>query len=47
MLRVERYEEVEQMLAAIRQSGAAIDEMEFAHTDLEEVFVRIMADKHD
>lgn len=47
VLKVERYEEVEQMLAAIRQSGAAIEEMEFAHTDLEEVFVRIMADKHE
>ncbi len=41
-LTVAHYDEVEQILAALRQAGCAIDEMEMTHTDLEEVFLRIM-----
>jgi ABC-2 type transport system ATP-binding protein len=39
---VERYEEVEPLLAALRVAGCRIDEMELVHTDLEDVFVRTM-----
>jgi ABC-2 type transport system ATP-binding protein len=46
VLRVDQYDEVEQILAEVRLAGARIEEMEFAHTDLEDVFVRIMADQH-
>jgi ABC-2 type transport system ATP-binding protein len=42
VLRVDDYQDVERMLAAIRTSGAGIEEMELLHTDLEEVFVRVM-----
>jgi ABC-2 type transport system ATP-binding protein len=42
VLRVERYEDIEGMLAAIRQAGCRIEEMELQHTDLEDVFVRVM-----
>jgi ABC-2 type transport system ATP-binding protein len=42
-LRVEDFDEVEPLLAALRESGAHIEEMELSHTDLEDVFVRIMA----
>lgn len=41
-LRVERASEVEGVLAAMREAGLALAEVEVAHTDLEEVFVRIM-----
>ena len=41
-LRIERYEELEPVLAALREAGCVIAEMELAHTDLEDVFVRIM-----
>ncbi|MCL4745635.1 MAG: ABC transporter ATP-binding protein [Burkholderiaceae bacterium] len=41
-LRVESYEQVEPILAQLRQSGCRIEEMELLHTDLEDVFVRIM-----
>ncbi len=46
VLRVDQYDEVEQILAEVRLAGARIEEMEFAHADLEDVFVRIMADQH-
>jgi ABC-2 type transport system ATP-binding protein len=39
---VGRYDEVEPILAALRVAGCVIDEMEMTHTDLEEVFLRIM-----
>ena len=42
-LRVEDFDQVEPLLAALRESGAHIEEMELSHTDLEDVFVRIMA----
>lgn len=45
-LRIDRYDELEDILAAIRLAGAKVDEMEFAHTDLEDVFVRIMQEPH-
>ena len=41
-LRVDDYAQVEPMLAALRQAGCRIGEMELLHTDLEDVFVRIM-----
>lgn len=43
-LRVDQFDQVESMLAAVRQAGARIEEFEFAHTDLEDVFVRIMSE---
>lgn len=36
------YAEVEPILASLREAGCTIDEMEMTHTDLEEVFLRIM-----
>jgi ABC-2 type transport system ATP-binding protein len=41
-LEINRYEEVECVLAALRQAGCVIEEMEIAHTDLEDVFVNVM-----
>ena len=37
------YGELEQLLAALRESGIAIEELALAETDLEQVFLRIMA----
>ncbi len=42
VLRIDTYEQVEPVLAALRTAGCVIDEMELQHTDLEDVFVRIM-----
>jgi ABC-2 type transport system ATP-binding protein len=42
VLRVDRYEDVEGLLARLREGGCRIAEMELQHTDLEDVFVRIM-----
>ncbi len=42
-LRVAAAAEVEGVLAACRESGAAIDELEVGHADLEDVFIRLMA----
>ena len=42
VLRIDAYEQVEPVLAALRTAGCVIDEMELQHTDLEDVFVRIM-----
>ncbi len=41
-LRIERNDEVEGMLATLREAGAGIVEMELQHNDLEDVFVRVM-----
>jgi ABC-2 type transport system ATP-binding protein len=41
-LRVESFETVEPILARLREAGCRIEEMELLHTDLEDVFVRIM-----
>jgi ABC-2 type transport system ATP-binding protein len=41
-LRVESFETVEPILAQLRKAGCRIEEMELLHTDLEDVFVRIM-----
>ena len=41
-LRVDEYAGVESMLAALREAGCRIEELELAHADLEDVFVRIM-----
>ncbi|MFT4103318.1 MAG: ABC transporter ATP-binding protein, partial [Burkholderiaceae bacterium] len=43
-LRIRRYEEVEPILARLREAGCRIEEMELLPTDLEDVFVRIMRD---
>ncbi len=42
VLRIDSYDHVEPVLAALRTSGCVMDEMELQHTDLEDVFVRIM-----
>ena len=42
-LGLENYAEVERLLAALRVAGIAIDELALAETDLEQVFLRIMA----
>jgi ABC-2 type transport system ATP-binding protein len=42
-LGLESYVELEQLLSAFRQAGIAIDELALAETDLEQVFLRIMA----
>ena len=41
-LRVDRFEDVETLLAALRVAGCRIEEMELLHTDLEDVFMRVM-----
>ena len=41
-LTVGAYSEVEPVLARLREAGCTVDEMEMTHTDLEEVFLRIM-----
>ncbi|HVO90470.1 MAG TPA: ABC transporter ATP-binding protein [Casimicrobiaceae bacterium] len=40
---LERYAQLEQLLADLRMEGIAIDELALAETDLEQVFLRIMA----
>ncbi|HEY0878029.1 MAG TPA: ABC transporter ATP-binding protein [Zeimonas sp.] len=41
-LRIDRYPEVEAVLATLREAGCTIEEMELQRTDLEEVFVQLM-----
>ncbi|HLT25055.1 MAG TPA: ABC transporter ATP-binding protein, partial [Zeimonas sp.] len=41
-LRVDDYASIEGMLAALREAGCRVDEMELLHTDLEDVFVQVM-----
>jgi ABC-2 type transport system ATP-binding protein len=41
-LRINDYTEVESILARLRESGAAIDEMQLQQADLEDVFLQIM-----
>ena len=41
-LEIERYADVEFILATLREAGCVIEEMEMAHTDLEDVFVNVM-----
>jgi len=43
-LRIDDWEALEPVLGALRVAGCRIDELELAHTDLEDVFVRIMAE---
>ncbi len=43
-LHIDDYEEIEGILAALRLAGCRIEEMEIAHTDLEDVFVSLMRD---
>ncbi|MEK9776612.1 MAG: ABC transporter ATP-binding protein, partial [Quisquiliibacterium sp.] len=45
-LRVDSYDGLEPILAALREAGCVIEEMELLHTDLEDVFVRIMRDNN-
>jgi hypothetical protein len=42
-LRLEDWQRLERILATLREAGCRIEEMELAHTDLEDVFLRIMA----
>ncbi len=42
-LGLENYAELERLLASFRNAGVAIDELALAETDLEQVFLRIMA----
>jgi ABC-2 type transport system ATP-binding protein len=42
-LELETYAELEELLAALRVEGIAIDELTLAGTDLEQAFLRIMA----
>ncbi|MGE0312043.1 MAG: ABC transporter ATP-binding protein [Lautropia sp.] len=41
-LRIDDFAEVERLLAALREGGCRIEEMEIAGTDLEDVFVEVM-----
>jgi ABC-2 type transport system ATP-binding protein len=41
-LRIDRYADIEGILARLRETGCTIDEMELQRTDLEEVFVQLM-----
>ncbi|HYF57753.1 MAG TPA: ABC transporter ATP-binding protein [Burkholderiaceae bacterium] len=43
-LRLEDWAGLEPLLARLREAGCRIDEMELVHTDLEDVFVKMMAD---
>jgi len=40
---LERYSELEALLAALREEGIAIDELALSETDLEQVFLKIMS----
>jgi ABC-2 type transport system ATP-binding protein len=42
-LRLDDWQALEPVLARLREGGCHVDEMELAHTDLEDVFVRVMA----
>jgi ABC-2 type transport system ATP-binding protein len=42
-LRLDDWQRLEPILATLREAGCRIEEMELAHTDLEDVFLRIMA----
>jgi ABC-2 type transport system ATP-binding protein len=42
VINLENYRQVEPVLNVISTAGAAVDEMELNHTDLEDVFVKIM-----
>jgi ABC-2 type transport system ATP-binding protein len=41
-LRVNHYDEVEGILARLREAGAEIDEMQLQQADLEDIFIQIM-----
>ncbi len=41
-LRIDRYSDVESVLAALREGGCTIEEMDLQRTDLEQVFVQLM-----
>ncbi|MFN8840645.1 MAG: ABC transporter ATP-binding protein [Burkholderiales bacterium] len=42
-LRLDDWQALEPVLARLREAGCHVDEMELAHTDLEDVFLRVMA----
>jgi ABC-2 type transport system ATP-binding protein len=44
VLRLARVEDVESTLAALREHGVAIEDLEVGHADLEDVFLQLMAD---
>jgi hypothetical protein len=43
VLGVDRYADLEGLLAAMRAEGVAVDELALQETDLEDVFLRIMS----
>jgi ABC-2 type transport system ATP-binding protein len=45
-LRVNDYNEVEGILARLREAGAEIDEMQLQQADLEDIFIQIMESQH-
>jgi ABC-2 type transport system ATP-binding protein len=44
-LPVAAWDEVEPLLAELRQAGCTLLDMEMTHTDLEQVFLRIMREE--
>jgi ABC-2 type transport system ATP-binding protein len=42
-LRLDDWQALEPVLARLREAGCHLDEMELAHTDLEDVFLKVMA----
>jgi ABC-2 type transport system ATP-binding protein len=44
VLRLARVEDVETALAALRERGVAVEDLEVGHADLEDVFLQLMAD---
>jgi ABC-2 type transport system ATP-binding protein len=45
VLRLAQPAEVEGVLAACREAGAAIEEIEVGHADLEDVFLQMMSEE--
>jgi ABC-2 type transport system ATP-binding protein len=43
-MRIEQYGDVERILAALRESGAVIDDMQLQQADLEDVFLQVMGE---
>jgi ABC-2 type transport system ATP-binding protein len=42
---LDNFQQVESVLATVRSANGEIDELELMHTDLEDVFVKIMQNK--
>jgi len=43
LLSVDEWQQLEPLLAALREAGCRIEELDLSHTDLEDVFVKIMS----